>query len=61
MTMGEWVGKRSELTRDIIQHGDMRDKEAKVRGGLGLVASREHDASRQLGILNKCVMKGFAL
>ena len=61
MTMGEWVGKGSELIRNIIQHGDMRGKEMKVRGGLGLAMPGEHDAAKQLGILNKRVMEGSAL
>ena len=60
MTMGEWVGKGSKLTQDIIR-GDMRGKKAKVGGGLGLATLGEHDAPKQLGILNKCVMEGSSL
>ena len=55
MTMGEWVGKGSELIWDVIQHGDMGGKEAKVGGGLGLARPGEHDVPKQLGILNKRV------
>ena len=32
-----------------------------VEGGLGLAMSGEHDAPKQLEILNKRVMEGFAL
>ena len=61
MTMGEWAQKGSELTSDIIQHGDMRGKQAKVGGGLGLAMSGDHDAQEQLGIRNERVAKGSAL
>ena len=61
MTMGERAGKGGELTRDVIQHGDMGSKEIKVAGGLGLATLGEHDAPKQLGILNKCVSEGSAL
>ena len=61
MTMWEWAGKGSELTRDVIQCGNMGGKEVKVGGGLELAMSREHDAPEQLGILNKHVTQGSAL
>ena len=61
MTIGEWVGKGGELTRNVIQHGDMGGKEAKVRGGQGLAMPGEHDAPKQLGTLNKHVSEGSAL
>ena len=61
MTMGEWAWKGGEMTRDVIQRGDMGSKEAKVRGGLGLAMLGEHDAPKQLGILNKRVSEGSSL
>lgn len=59
--MGEWDGKWSEMTWDVIQCRDMGGKEVKVGGGLGLATLKENDAPKKLGILNKHVVEGYAL